>query len=433
MPENGKRYSFESSTGENKPFVVRQAPPVLGLELFDAPNKARGLSSEVLNSQFFIASRERMKTREREYAIVIEMPFSSLRLEQLMRSLAVEPEGNSRAINSKEVVERINNLGHAAVEYDDERWNAIGIHAQKFSDVMSSSGQTAFSSLESVCARREDIREDIIAGRFARTYRAIADNPPESMRKFLERLSVAIHDTAFIWSGKRVPPFSKTDRLFSRFAQIGPGAREAVVARVLDELSVDEVEGFISAHADVLNATKIVSEGGKTAYVRGGQGLRVAALSDGVATVVSQNSMSQISLRDGEHGVEFDIRTKELGSSLLIPAIIWSRDKYGFRYWDLGSEIGISSAGIPIRSNKDWVNHQAIISTSQYDSLLGLMVFDLLHADVKEWISKRFGSDRRFEHPGMSIMGTLQRKDVLLESEVLKRAERIVNVSGEEV
>lgn len=434
MKEDGKRYLFEQNPDENQQFVIRQAPPILGEELFSLLHKQKGIEVEVLRSQVFITSRELPGRREREYAMVVEMPFSSIRLEHLMRAIATESNETFRAVSSREIVERVNNLGEASTGLEDERWRIVEKHAKKFSRVLSGSGQAVFSSTEGFCARPEDILEDIVSGKFARIYRNIADNPPASVRQFLDRLALAIHNSAFIWNGKRVPPLAKIDRLFSRFEQISPGAKEAVVAQALDDFSLEEIDDIVSAHAnDVLNAKKIVTENGNTAYVKGAQGVRVAALSERVATVISQDSMSQVSVRDGENGIEFDIRTKELGDSLLIPVIKWSKDGYGFRRWDLETDAGLLSAIIPMQSNKEYVKRSVVISTSQFDSLLGLMVFDLLHGDVREWMSKRFGPDKRFEHPAMSIMGALQRKDVLLESEVLKKAERLVIQNGKEL
>lgn len=424
----GRRYHFEKIP--SKVNVVRQAPSIEGNHLFRIAQKPSGVGREILDSIFFITSKEK-GSGDKEYAAVLEMPFHSLRLEHVLRALAIVPTVY-RAVTTKEVVERLRELFVASQSQEGENWRILRVHAQKLSNAVGNS--PSFSpNLENLCLRPEDIQGGIEEGSFVRFYKQVDPKRNEVLDGFLERLKGAIQDSSFIWNGKRIPSIEKTERLFSRLEQVGSGARERVIEKVVGDLSQDEIEKLVSAHAAMLNVQEMKTKGGKACYVARAQGVQINPLSSDEIHLTSPNSYSQVVVEDGPEGVEFDIRTKEVGDSLMIPVIMWRKDRFGFRHWQLGEETGVSRATVPVPSSKKHVRREMSISGSQYSSLLGLMVFDLLNPDIRNLIYERFGEEGRFEHPGMSVIGTLQRKEALIQSEVLKRAERYIAQKGEVV
>lgn len=432
-----RRYGFEPV---HEPDVLevrtRSASPIKGFELFSGQAPRLGIAQELLSSEFHLMSRE-FSTGTREFAAVVEMPVSPIRLEHLLRDLALKPtQKGERVFSPKDIAVFLTSFKDAASVgvRDDDKWGIVKKHADVFANFLPRSGQSFPGFVEAQCLRPEELLEEIISGKFAGYYQSLL-RPSEvqdpQAQAFLDRLIAEVRDSDFIWNTNRVPSLAYPGRILGKFVKIGPGSKRDIMKEVVFDLEKHgfDVQGF---HARGSHMVELKTPNGEAVYIKNPAGVRAKAMLgvQNAAVIESGNTSSTVKAVDGEDGVKFEILSRESDPSILIPLISWKKDSFGFRHWNLHVVSDMTPALIPLPKIRDWVDHSMYVSSRQFNPLLGLMAIDLLEESVRRFEIDRFGANKLFLNPAFSLFGSVQRKDILLESDFFRRAEQHVASHG---
>ncbi|MGE5042055.1 MAG: hypothetical protein ACM3IJ_04075 [Candidatus Levyibacteriota bacterium] len=424
----GKRYGFEPV---NEPGITvvrtKEASPVKCSAFFPEQQARSGIGSDLLSADLHVIERD-LSTDVKEFAAIIEYPMVSIKLKHLMRELAVKPENPERAFSPRDISDQLTSFQSAATVgiRDDDKWGIVKKHGEVFASFMRRSS-SSFSGLEQLCLDREGLWEEIISGKYAGFYLdvlGLKDAQDSLVSGFLTQVVDAVRDAGYVWGGKRIPGPQYQDRILKQLGKVGPGAKRSIMEQVAE----GDEEEIIKVHQRVFHMVELRTPAGDSAFVKSSGSVRARAMGDreNVAILDGGNIFSTVRVEDGEDGIHFHMLSQEKEPTVLVPLISWKKDQFGFRHWNLQVVSDVSAARIPIGEGNPRFSQSVAINAEQFNPLLGLMVVDLLDPSARKLWADNFGINRTFYNPAFSPFGSVLRKDILLESDFLRRAERHV-------